>query len=405
MFLTNEEEEILKGKEGLAKKFAMEILIKVGNLFRAKRLIPIKYAHVHGHYGSLHDAGMEIIEKFASLGAKYSVPTTINPSSISVEGTEISIPNEYAEKQKRLRIAHEVMGVYPNWSCCPYYVVFPMFGDCIAWAESSAVVYANSVIGARTNRMSTGLEIAASIIGKIPEFGLYITENRFPKIEIEIKIKNLYDEDFHALGYLLGKLCERKVPFIKGISGKITLDDLKALGASAASSGALELYHIENITAEVKGGLFNIKKRKLEKKFTITKEDLKKVKQKISTTSGEVNIVMLGCPHYSVEEMKKLVKLIKGRKISNNLPLWVYTSSRVKAICRGLGILELLRKSNVKVISGTCPVISPLNLLNIRSIMVNSAKAANVIPSEHNIDVAFASTQECVNTAILGRRL
>ncbi len=404
MMLTSEEEAILSGKQGEAKKIALELLVRVGELFGADRLIPVRFVHVHAHYGGLHDAGMEVAERFAGLGARYSVPTTVNPSSISAEETELPVPPEYAAKQRRIRIAHEVMGVIPTWSCCPYYETLPALGENVAWGESSAISFANSVLGARTNKTSTGLEISASLLGKMPEFGLYLPENRQPQIRVDLRLKHLEDLDFHTLGFILGKLCKKRIPWIRGMPAPVSQDSLKALGASAASSGAVELYHVEGITAEAKAGLVRAERNDWLEHFTLTEEDLKETQEKISTASGEVDLITIGCPHYSVSEMSQVAKLLAGKKVSGKIPLWVYTSSRIKAICRGQGILKTLEEAGVRVVSGSCPVISPLRLLGIKAVMVNSGKLANVIPSEHDIEVVYASTEECIRTAILGRR-
>lgn len=184
-----------------------------------------------------------------------------------------------------------------------------------------------------------------------------------------------------------------------------SVDNLKCLGASAASSGALELYHMCGITAEVKARQIETHKSSWSEHFIITDEDLNKTEQNLTTTTGEVDIVMLGCPHYSVDEMNKLAAMLQGKKVSKKLSLWVYTTSRVKAISKGNGTLDILENAGVKVISGTCSVISPINTLGIKAVMVNSGKAANVIPSEHGVEVVYASTEECVTTAIRGERV
>ena len=406
MNLTQQEQELLEGKYGEANRLAMEILVRVGEILGAKKLLKISSAHVLGHYGSLHEAGIRVLEKFSSAGGRYRVPTTVDPASVSLEGTDFEVPPEFAEAQRRLCTAHKAMGVIPSWSCTPYlYENIPKFGENIAWAESSAVVFANSILGARTDRMTMGLEVAASIVGRIPEFGLYIPENRVPTTLIEVDLQNLTDLDFHSIGYLIGKQVKNQIPFLRGIPLWSSFDQLKTLGAAAASSGTVALIHIEGISPEIKKGFIKVKKKKFSDKYEIGRAELKEVEEKLTTTAGEVDLVTLGCPHYSIEEMKALMEMVKGRKVSQKIPLWVYTSGYVKRYCEKKGYLKILEEAGVNVLTQTCMVISPLRYTGIRTIMTNSAKAANVIPSEHGIDVVYASTQKCVETAITGKRV
>ncbi|MHA1348094.1 MAG: aconitase X, partial [Candidatus Heimdallarchaeaceae archaeon] len=175
MRLTNNDLDMFNGEYGKAVQFAMKLIVKIGKIYQADDLIDVSSAHILGHYGSLHDAGVEFYEKLANLEAKCKIPTTVDPSSLPENWEEINIPNNYAEKQLRLYRAIQKIGVIQNWSCTPYeFANIPRYGEYIAWAESSAVVYANSVLGARTNRTPAGLDIAAAITGRMPRIGFYL---------------------------------------------------------------------------------------------------------------------------------------------------------------------------------------------------------------------------------------
>jgi predicted aconitase len=405
MKLTVEEEGILAGRQGSAKKKAMELLVKIGALYGAERMIPISRGHVLTSLINFHDAGIQVVEGFSMAGGKYSVPTTIDPVSMSFEGTDFELPEDLVTKQRRIMKAHQEMDVIPTWTCTPYlYENVPRFGEHIAWAESSAVIFANSVLGARTNRMSTGLDAAAALTGMIPEFGLHLTVNRLPSAVVDVRSETLTDFDFHTLGLLLGKLTRGKIPFIKGLPEQTTPDQLKNLGSGLAMTGGLALFHAQNITPEVKHHLLRFDERKIPTQHDILRSDLEKMEGELTTSHGEVDLVTLGCPLYSIEEMKFVAEKVQGRKISLKVPLWIYTSPYVKWMSGHLGYLSVLQESGVKVLSGTCAIVSFLKLSGVRNMMLDSARAAHVIPSEHGIGIVYASPEECIETAIRGKR-
>jgi predicted aconitase len=383
----------------------MELLVKIGDLYGAGRLIPISRGHVLTSLINFHDAGIQVIEGFSTAGGKYSVPTTIDPVSMSLEGTDFELPEDLVTKQRRIMKAHQEMGVIPTWTCTPYlYENVPMFGEHIAWAESSAVIFANSVLGARTNRMSTGLDAAAALVGRIPEFGLNLTPNRVPSVVVDVRIDGLTDFDFHTLGLLLGKLTRGKTPFIKGLPEHTTPDQLKNLGSGLAMTGGLALFHAENITPEVKNHFLKFDEKEIRTRHDILRSDLEKTAEELTTSHEEVDLVALGCPLYSLDELRFVARKVQGRKISSKVPLWIYTSPYVKWMSGHLGYLGILQESGVKVLSGTCAVVSFLKLSGIRNVMLDSARASHLVPSEHGIGVVYASAEECIETAIRGKR-
>jgi len=402
MILTDEEKGILDGKNGEADRLAMELLVGVGESFGAKKLISISSAHVLAHFGSLHQAGIDFLEKLAENGGKCKVPTTVDPSSVDFERWEkFKIPKDYMEKQKRLRTAVEQLGVIPSWSCTPYQAYnVPRFGQNIAWAESSAVAYANSVIGARTNRTCFGLDISAAIIGKIPEFGLYLDENRIGSLLFELKIDKFSDLDYHTIGAIVGKRSGAKIPVIKGIPKDVTNDQLKCLGSAAASAGAVALFHILDVTPEAKlKDPFDGKKP--EEVITITQKDLRDMENMISNAepNSRVEMVTLGCPLLSVEELKTIFDKMKGRKVKKDIYFWIYLTKETYDLGKKLGLITPLEKAGVWFSTQTCATISPVKIWGFSHIMTNSAKCALVTPSEHNLKVSYRDTNECIVTA------
>ncbi|MEM1524499.1 MAG: aconitase X catalytic domain-containing protein, partial [Nitrososphaerales archaeon] len=250
MYLTPKEEKILAGEEGEVKQKALEILVAIGEIYNADRLIPISSVQIAGvSYKTIGDAGIEWIESLTST--KFSVPTTINPTGMDLELWEsMGVTKEFAEKQMRIINAFLKLGAIITCSCTPYLIGnLPKFGEHIAWAESSAVCYANSVLGARTNREGGPSAIASAIIGLTGNFGYHLNEMRNPTLKVKVEVELNEESDFGALGYYIGKRVGNGVPYFVGIKSASN-DELKSLSAALAASGGVALYHIKDITPE-----------------------------------------------------------------------------------------------------------------------------------------------------------
>lgn len=404
LYLTGEEKQMLKGEFGEGIKFAIEIIVNIAHALEARELVEIKSSHILAHYGSLHDAGIELMEKLVRLGARCRVPATVDPASIDLENWKAyQIPEEYAQKQMRLCDATKNLGVIQNWSCIPYQGPnIPKPGDNIAWAESSAVSFANSVIGARTNRTPAGLDVCAAITGRIPKVGLYLKENRAGTVLVDIKLKNIKNLDYHTIGYIVGKTVGVEIPVIKGLPETVTANNLKCLGAAAASSGSVALYHVYGVTPEATGvDPFGGKKPK--KVIVISESEIREAERKISTGahSEKVDIITLGCPHLDIDEIKEISKLFVNRKVKKDVEFWIYTNkeNRDKAIEKGY--IKPLVEAGVKISVQTCATISPISILGFRCMMTDSAKCANIVPTEHGMEVIYASTEECVEAGTI----
>jgi predicted aconitase len=399
MILSNEEQACLGGDHGEANRLAMEILVRVGESFDAERLIPIASAHVLGHYGSLHQAGIDFLETLAQGKGRCRVPTTVDPSSVDFRRwDEFKVPEEYVEKQTRLRTAIERLGVIPTWSCTPYLAHnVPRFGQNIAWAESSAVVFANSVIGARTNRTPFGLDICAALIGKVPEFGLYLEQNRRGTVLFEVNVGSLSDLDYHTLGALVGSRCGPHIPVIKGIPESATNDQLKGFGAGAGSAGSVALYHALGVTPEAKAqdpfhGL------KPQEVYPVNRRDLEEMEQEISTaTPGTpVDLITFGCPLLSVSELAAIFDKMEKRRVKGGIHFWIYLSQETYEHAGRLGLIDPLEKAGIRFSTGTCATISPVRVWGFSHVMTNSAKCALVIPSEHAVRITYRDTDGCI---------
>ena len=402
MILTDEEKAYLEGSYGEANRLATELLVSVGEAFGSERLIPIASAHILGHYGSLHQAGIDFLERLAEGGGKCRVPTTVDPSSVDFDRWErFKVPEDYVEKQKRLQTAVGNLGVIPSWSCTPYFAHnVPRFGQNIAWAESSAVVYANSVIGARTNRTPFGLDICAAITGKVPEFGLYREKNRQGSILFDVRLDALSDLDYHTLGAIVGRRSGSRIPVIKGLPPNVSNDRLRCFGAGAASAGSVALYHALGITPEAQlkdpfGG------NRPEEIFTVTRKDLRDMEDQISTAdpNSKVEMVTLGCPLLSIGELKGIFQRMQGRRVRKDIFLWIYLAQETYDLGKALGLVEPLERAGIWFSTQTCATISPVKVWGFSHVMTNSAKCALVVPSEHNLSITYRDTDGCILTA------
>ena len=405
--LTPQQQNILDGNEGPARKLAMEILVKVGEGFGAQRLIPIQSVHLVLHaYKSAFDAGVEAAERIADMGGRFSVPTTIDPYGMDAEDWEgAKTPKEYAVMQKRLEAAVNRLGVIPVWTCTPYYGFnMPKFGENVAWPESSAVAFANTVLGARTNRQSAIVDICCGILGLAPEVGLHLAEERRGQVLVELHLNRpLQAWEYPALGFRLGQLLGNRIGVVAGMLGTPDTEELKALCAAAAASGSVALLHIAGITPEARTLEEAFGGNHPEETITFTKKDLLETREKMNTHKGKnVDIVALGCPHYTINEIITVQKLLNGRKISDNVALWIYANSAAIALAEKMGIREELEGLGITIRAETCMIISPIAEWGFKVMMTDSGKCVHYGPMECGTEMVFGSAEECVESAVCG---
>ncbi len=272
MYLTKEEQKILDGEEGEVAARMFRLLVRLGEIYGADRMIPVGSVQVAGvSYKSIGDPGTEFLEDIAGKGEKVKVLTYLNPAGMDLENwKELGFPPDFAKNQLRIMNAFKKMGIVITATCTPYLAGnLPRFREHIAWSESSAVSFSNSVIGARTNREGGPSALAAAICGLTPNYGLHLDENRLPNVVINVDTALKFNADFGALGYLVGKQVKNKIPYFTGIKNANT-DQLKALGAAMAASGAVALYHAEELTPEA-----HLMETKDLEEITVTDKEIK----------------------------------------------------------------------------------------------------------------------------------
>jgi hypothetical protein len=409
MHLTDPEKAILDGKHGEAVRIALSVLTDLGELFGAEEMMGVSQVHIDSSVYMV-EAGLEFAEKMAGLGGRVAVPTSLNISAIDLERwKEYRVPPELLEKSHRLERAYLKMGATPTWTCAPYQQgMIPRFGEQIAWAESNAIAFANSVIGARTNRYGDLVDICAAIVGRVPRFGLHLAENR--KAEILIRLPGMTAEIlgeravYPLLGFLLGEIAGDRVAAIEGIPRHVEVDCLKGFSAAAASSGAVGLFHVVGVTPEAQTLDLCFEGKKPKAVAEILPRMVHDAEQRLSTARGNrVDLVAIGCPHFSFMEFRELARLMEGKKIHRSMAFWVFTSRTVYGWVKNSGMLKQLTDSGVMVFTDGCPLQIPRGSWDFHVMMTNSAKSANYCYSQTGLDVTYGSLEECIETAITGR--
>jgi len=391
MYLTKEEEHIYDGDYGWANQVCMKILVRLGELFDAKRLISITSAHVSGvSYKTLGDAPTEFLEALASADARTKVKATLNPQSLDQKYFPEKFPSRLCQKQSRIMECFDKMGFVESLTCTPYYLGKPKKGAHLAWAESSAVVYANSVARAWTNREGGPSALAAAIIGKTPDYGMHKAENRKPKAWVRLNKQLNREVDFGALGIFLGKILGDNVPVIEGLR-YASKDNLKQLGAALASTGMVNMFYYEKRAVE---------NDKMEK-ISAEDRDIRQTIEDLTTTSTrEPDLVFVGCPHCSQHEIREIADLIGDKKVRRDVQFWVCTSRYARE--KAQRYVEKIERSGGHVLTDTCAVVTWTEKLGIRTIMTNSAKTAHYAPMLNKAETILAPLSECLKTALKG---
>ena len=407
--LTAKDEQMLRGDLGPATKMAMRILVRMAEVSNAARLLDISGAHIDSTV-YIGEAGLEFAERLASLGARVSVPTTLNVSGIDEHHwQEWAVPPEWARQAHRQMVAYQSMGAVPTWTCAPYQTdMKPSFGQQVAWGESNAIVFANSVLGARTERYPDLFDICCAITGRAPAIGLHLTENRAG--QILLKLEGIpsglqgSDDFYPVLGTLLGRAAAERIPVIEGMSVMPNEDQLKSLGAAAASSGAVAMFHMVGVTPEAPTREAAFQGRQPEQTITVTMEMLRAARRELThTDSDKLDLVVLGSPHFSLAEFKQLVPLVAGKQKHADVKFLITSSRLMSQLAKQAGFLQVLEAFGAQLAVDTCILTSPMLPPELEYLMTNSAKYAYYVPGMLGRKIAFGSLQDCINSAIEGR--
>lgn len=370
MYLSAAEEAMLNGEDGEGVQKAMELIVALGKVYDADGLVDITSAHLSGaSYKTIGDGGLRYLED-VSKGSRVAVPSTLNPLGMDRDRwKEMHISEEFAKKQLRIIELYGSMGVKTSCSCTPYLGDnVPAFGDHVAWAESSALSFVNSFIGARTNREGGPGALAAAIVGKTANYGLHLDENRAPTVVIEAEIENTIF-DHSLLGQAVGMRIGNGRPYYKGIAPGV--EEVKTMAAAMAASGSVAMFHIENVTPEA--GNYDISELET---IHIGKAELKDAMDTLNTVD-DVELISFGCPHLTEKEIHEMAEFLRGKEKKKDIEIWFCTSSDVRERCAS--DVKILEKFG-KVLADTCMVVAPIES-NFSRTGTNSAKAGNYLPT------------------------
>lgn len=411
--LTSDEQAMLAGERGPAVAMAMRLVVGVARASGAARLLEIDSVHVDGclYHGR---AGLDFAERLAELGGAVVVRTTLNVGSLDLlHPGLVRADTELASHGRRLMDAYVALGCEPTWSCAPYQLSHrPAAGTHVAWAESNAIAFVNSVLGARTDRYGDFLDIAAALTSRVPDAGLHQDHARRAELVLDCSSvsRRLLEQDtaWAALGALLGEVAGTRVAALVGLPGRLdddgsTEDRLKALGATAASAGGVALFHIVGVTPEAPQ-LHSVADDDIPV-HTVTTADLRAARDRLSTTSGaQLDAISLGTPHFSVSEFAALAREIgSGPGFSSSIDVYVSTSRAVLAEATRLGHVAPVEAAGAQILTDTCTYVTPVLARGTRTVMTNSGKWAWYAPGNLGVDTVLGSLAECVASARAGR--
>ncbi len=385
MYLTREEERMLSGEYGEYVRKAMEVVVKVGEMLGAERLVEVVHAHVSGvSIFNIGEPGLHLIEEMASAGTKFSVFTTVNPyAAVDAEFSGRRLGGDVIRKQMRVVNALTRMGGRA-FTCAPYHIRIPKKGEHLAWAESNAVLYANSVAGAMTLREGGPMALMEAIVGRAPMAGPHLPENRVP--DSLVALENVRDgASAAAAGYIMGKHFHSPdvVPYVVGLPRQE--EHVRLFLAAFGASGSSPMAVIEGITPDYKELLA---RGDIQDKLVIGEGD---IRQYVKEAVADADVGLIGCPHLSREEaLKILEELGDGARRE----LWVFTGAHV-----GADVIEALRRKGVRVLVGQCPVVTRLSLLGIESVITDSGKALHYLPKLAGVRAHLISREHILRWA------
>ncbi len=407
--LTPEDEALLRGDKGPGAKMAMSILTRMARVCGASEMMDITGAHIDSTI-YVGDAGLEFAEKLAGLGAKVAVPSTLNVSGLDeLHWRDWDVPADWAEKAHRQMKAYQSMGTIPTWTCAPYQTEYaPKFGQQIAWGESNAIAYANSILGARTERYPDLLDICCAITGRVPAVGLHLAENRAGEFLLSLRDVPLRlqqaDAFYPVLGHLIGKVTRDRIAVVDDLEAEPTEDQFKAMGAAAASSGNVALFHIVGRTPEAPTREAAFRGREPQEVIAVDLPRLREARDELTTSEGaSLDLVVLGSPHFSLPEFRKLARLVEGKHRHPKVDLVVTTSRVMRELARAAGVLEPIEAFGARLMVDTCVLAMPSLPEGVHVLMTNSGKYAYYSPGLLGTEVVYGSLEDCVRSAAQGR--
>jgi len=411
--LTEDEQAMLAGEQGPAVALSMRIITELGRIRGATELVDVDSVHIDGciFYGQ---AGLDFAQKLVALGGRVRVPTTVNVGSVDLIHPHLILQNTERERWvaqggRDLMQAYVDLGCRQTWTCAPYQMDSrPDVGRHIAWAESNAIVFANSVLGARTDRYGDFVDIAAAITGKAPKGGLHLDAEREGDVVLDctsLSPETLgLDVTYPVLGYLAGAIAGTANPVFVGLPSDVSEDSLKAVGAAAASSGGVALFHVVGRTPEAPTLEAALGSHVDAPVHHITAQRLNAARQELSTAREDrLDAVSLGTPHASVDEIAEAhAAIVGGPPLADGVAFYISTGRSVFAEAERRGLVQPLEEWGVTFVLDTCTYVTSILRPGTRTVMTNSGKWAHYAPGNMGVDVVLATLDECVRSATTG---
>jgi predicted aconitase len=405
MDLSTSDLEALAGERGDATRLCMELVVAVGRAEQAQRLIDIVSAHIDGclYHGV---AGLDFATVLVDGGGAVAVPTSLNVSSLDLLHPELYRGDPETAAQARLLMdAYLGLGCLPTWTCAPYQLANrPRFGDQIAWGESNAIVFANSVLGARTNRYGDFLDICCAITGRAPLSGLHTDAGRRATMVIDIQLpERVLDNEltYALIGHAVGRVAGVGIPVLVGLDSRATEDRLKSLGAAAASSGSVAMFHAVGVTPEAPSLEAAVTDRVAPLRFTLGMVELGAAREELSNPTGRLGAVSVGTPHMSLAELAELATLVEGRRA--RVPFYANTGRDTLAQAEEAGLASRIEEAGVTLVTDTCTYITPIMGDLAGDLMTNSGKLAYYAPANLGATVTIGTLADCVESAMSGQ--
>jgi predicted aconitase len=412
MNLTDKEKKMLEGVLGTGPQSAMRLLVTLGEIYGAERMIPVSSCHAGGR--SYLISGEENIEWMNDLlngGARFQVFTSTNPCSVDLERwKEMALPEKLVLNQRRTDEPYLKMGAVPLGSCLPYQLGnLPLPGTHFAWGGSAGATFVSSVFGARGNREGSPSVIAAAIAGVTPEYGLHLKQNRYGKVLVDLSgldHSSLSLSDYSAIGSYVGRTLVDKTPVIVGLPKTFSQDQIRFLISPMPTAGAISLCHLVGITPEAPTLEVAFGGKKPEAQISVGPKDMQSSFQKLTTTQKEeVDLVCFSCPHCSIPQMREIASLLQGKKVHTNTRLWVATSGHLRTMAQRMGFVEIIERAGGLVLTDLCVAPgAPFHLVpGVKTVAINSARGAYFIPGACNVEVIFGDTKDCIRAAVTGK--
>jgi predicted aconitase len=413
MKLTDQEKRLLDGKEGDIKALAMSYLVKLGNAFDGEEMVDILYAHMSSG-SALRDGEIDYLDELAAKGAKMVVPTSSEVIPVDLLNPEaISVPPELVAEHRRLLAIQQKMGIVSTYTCVPFTQGFvPPAGSYIASMETAAIIYFNSILGARTNRCGYFV-LYAALTGKYPKIGYLLDENRKGTHLVSVEAQLNTPTDYGAVGFYVGSIVGSGVPVFKGIT-QPRQEDLMQLGAALATSGTVAMYHVPGITPETPTLESAFKDRRPPETIRVTSREIEKTLAQLRTAKNPmVDFVFLGCPQYTVDQVRRVAALLDGKKVHPNTTLWIGTNRMAFAMAERMGYHETIRKAGGVLVCDTCPMLSFLRLDALakrgmkgpyfQTMLTDSPKQAKYAHSTMGCEIIVDRVDRCVEAAVRGK--